>query len=41
MNGLRQEVFPILLPPIFHKEGLTFEQVREKIHFTSLMISFH
>jgi hypothetical protein len=28
MHGLRQEVFPIILPATFHEEGLTFEQVR-------------
>jgi hypothetical protein len=27
MHGLRQEVFPIILPATFHEEGLTFEQV--------------
>lgn len=27
MNGLCQEVFSILLPTIFHEEGLAFEQV--------------
>lgn len=29
MHGLHQEVFPVILPDVFHKEGLTFEQVRK------------
>jgi potassium large conductance calcium-activated channel subfamily M alpha protein 1 len=32
MHGLRQEVFPIILPAAFHEEGLTFEQVS---HFST------
>jgi hypothetical protein len=32
MHGLRQEVFPIILPATFHEEGLTFEQVS---HFST------
>ena len=27
MHGLHQEVFPVILPDVFHKEGFTFEQV--------------
>lgn len=36
MHGLRQEVFPIILPATFHEEGLTFEQVS---HFSTSMFS--
>lgn len=29
-HGLRQEVFPLILPECFHREGLLYEQVRHK-----------
>ncbi|CAK9193104.1 unnamed protein product [Sphagnum troendelagicum] len=40
MHGLRQEVFPIILPSIFHEEGLTFDQVCELVYRRNRVILF-
>ncbi|KAH8961722.1 hypothetical protein BDL97_05G064000 [Sphagnum fallax] len=40
MHGLRQEVFPIILPATFHEEGLTFEQACELVYRRNRVILF-
>ncbi|XP_024382523.1 uncharacterized protein [Physcomitrium patens] len=40
MHGLHQEVFPVILPDLFHEEKLTFEQAAELVYRKFSVILF-